>query len=119
MATNITVELDPFKRGDTPTFYFSFSNPSVGFDWSTITLDAALTDDTAPTSNSDAAAIRTNQTLTTDSQGAHYAFTITTTESKALTVGSTYFAEVQLKQSGTSVATPITCKVKVLQDYVI
>ena len=119
MATNQTVALDPFKRGDTPTFRFSFSNPYVGFDWTTVTLDGAMTSVIAPADNTGAAAIRTSQTLVTDAQGAHYDFTLTIAESKALTVSSQYNVECQLKQSGTSVSTPVTAKVKVLQDYVI
>lgn len=119
MATNQVVTLDPFKRGDTPTFRFSYSNPYAGFDWSGVTLDAAMTDVSAPSDNTGAAAVRLNQTLTPDAQGAYYEFTLTTTESNALSVGTTYNVECQLKQGGTSVATPATAKVKVLQDYVI
>lgn len=119
MANNVTVTLDPFKRGDTPTFYFSFSNPYVGFDWSGITLDGAMTSVQAPADNTGAAALRLNQSLVTDAQGAHYQFTLTVAESKALTVGAQYEVECQLKQGTTSVATPATAKVKVLQDYVV
>lgn len=119
MATNVTVNLSPFKRGDTPTFRFQYSNPYAGFDWTSITLDAAMTDVEAPQNNTAAAAVRTDQVLTTDSQGAYYDFTITILESKALTVGANYNVECQLKQSGVSVATPATAKVKILQDYVV
>lgn len=118
MATNKTVTVDPFKRGDTPTFRFSFTNPYAGFDWSLITLDAAMTDVQSPSDNTGAAVLRTNQTLTTDTDGAHYDFTPTITESKALSV-TDYRIEAQLKQGGTTVATPATVKVKVLQDYII
>jgi hypothetical protein len=119
MATNVTVQLDPFKRGDTPTFDFSYSNPYVGFDWSGITLDAAMTDLTAPADNTGAAATRLAQSMVVDSQGAHYNFTLTVAESKLLVVGAKYFIEAQLKQGTTSVATPATATVKVLQDYVV
>jgi len=118
MATNTTVSVDSFKRGDTPTFRFSFSNPYAGFDWSGVTLDAAMTNIEAPENNLGAAVLRLNASLTTDSQGAHYDFTPTIVESKALIVGD-YKIEAQLKQGGTTVATPVTVKVKVLQDYVI
>lgn len=119
MATNVSVTLDPFKRGDTPTFLFSFSNPYVGFNWSGITLDVAMTSVIAPADNTGAAAVRLNQSLTTDAQGAHYQFTLTVTESKALTVSAQYKVEAQLKQGVTSVATPATATVKVLQDWII
>lgn len=119
MANNITVQLDSFKRGDTPTFLFSFSNPYPGFNWGSITLDAAMTDVTSPNDNTGAAAVRLNQTLTTNAQGAYYQFTLTVAESKALTVGAKYNVECQLKQGSTSVATPATATVKVLQDYVV
>lgn len=114
-----TITLPDFKRGDTPTFRFNFTDPYVGFDWSAITLDCALTDETAPTTNAGANAIRLNQTLQTDADGAYYEFTLTVAESKALTPGGSYMAECQLKQGSTSVATPVTAKVKVLQDYII
>lgn len=119
MATNQIVTLDPFKRGDTPTFRFTFSNPYAGFDWSGITLDGAMTSIQAPDDNTGAAAVRLNQSLTTNATGAYYQFTLTIAESKALTIGAQYTVECQLKQGGTTVATPATAKVKVLQDYVI
>jgi len=118
MANNILVELDPFKRGDTANFQFSFSNPYVGFNWSTVTLDGAMTDVSAPTDNTGAGAVRLNQVLTTNAQGAYYNFTLTPTESKALDI-ATYKVECQIKQGGIAVATPTTAKVQVLQDYVV
>lgn len=119
MATNQTVSLDPFKRGDTPTFRFAFTNPYVGFDWTTVTLDGAMTNVLQPADNTGAAATRLAQTLTVDATGAHFDFTLTIAESKALTVGAKYNVECQLKQAGTSVATPATATVKVLQDFII
>ena len=113
-----TVTLNSFKLGDTPTFSFQFTNPYIGFDWSVITLDGAMTDVVAPVDNTGAAAVRLTQSLITNSTGAYYNFTLTPTESNALTAGATYNVEVQLKQGGISVVTPVTAKVKVLQDYV-
>jgi hydrogenase maturation factor HypF (carbamoyltransferase family) len=78
-----------------------------------------LTDVQAPADNSGADAVRLNQPLQTNANGAYYEFTLTIAESKSLTVGATYMAEVQLKQSGTVVVTPVTGKTKVLQDYIV
>jgi hypothetical protein len=119
MATNKTVKVEPFKRGDTPTFRFSYSNPHTGFSWTGVTIDAAMTSVEAPADNTGAAATRLNQAVTTDAQGAHYEFTLTVAESKALTVDTEYKVEAQLKEGTTSVSTPVTIKVKVLQDWVI
>ena len=119
MANNVVVSLDPFKRGDTANFRFQFSNPYIGFDWTSITLDGAMTTIDAPSDNTGAAAVRVGQTLVTDAQGAHYDFSLTVTESKSLIVDSQYNVECQLKQGATSVATPATGRVKVIQDYVI
>jgi hypothetical protein len=118
MASNTVITLNPFKRGDTPNFYFAFTNPYDGFDWSGVTVDAAMTAVVAPTDNTGAAATRIGQPLVTDANGAHFEFILTPTESNALVIGN-YVVEVQLKESGTQVATPVTAKVKVLQDYVI
>lgn len=118
MAASTVISVESFKRGDTPTFRFSFSNPYAGFDWSGISLDGAMTNVQAPSDNTGAAALRSNQALVTDSNGAHYDFTLTVVESKALIVGD-YKVEVQLKQGTTTVTTPVTVKVKVLQDYII
>jgi hypothetical protein len=119
MAANTTVTLNPFKRGDTPTFRFEFSNPYTGFDWSGITADCAMTDIENPNDNTGAAATRLNQPLQTSSTGAYYEFTLTIVESKALAVETQYKVEIQLKQGTTVVVTPVTANVKVLQDYII
>lgn len=113
------VKLDSFKRGDTPTFRFGFSDPYPEYDWSGTTIDCTLTSVITPNDNAGAAALRLAQALTDDPNGVHYAFTLTVIESKALTVGATYKVEAQLKQGSDMVATPVTATVKVIQDYVI
>ena len=115
-----TITVNDFKRGDTPTFRFNFSDPYEGFDWTGITVDCAMTDVQAPEDNTGAAAVRLNQTITVGVDGvAYYEMTLTVTESKALDPGATYVVEAQLKQGGTLVVTPLTVKVKVVQDYII
>lgn len=119
MANNVTTDLDPFKRGDTAGFKFHFSNPYVGFDWSAITCDAAITAVQSPTDNTGAVAVRLNQPLIVDDTGAYYLLQLTVAEAKALVVGATYNTECQLKQGSLYVATPATGVVKALQDYII
>lgn len=119
MALNVVAQLDPFKRGDTANFRFAFSNPYVGFDWTTVSIDGAMTAVDAPSDNSGAVAVRLSQPVVVDAQGSHYDFTLTVAEAKALVVDAQYNVECQLKQGATSVATPATGRVKVIQDYVI
>lgn len=117
---NNSVQFKAMKRGDTPTFMFRYSAPFVGFDWSTVLADFAMTDVNAPNDNTGAGVLRTNVVLTTDSDNkATLTVTPTIAESKALTPSTKYFVEAQLKQSGTLVTTPITGTIKVLQDYII
>lgn len=116
-----TIKRDPFKRGDTACFAYVFTEPFVGYDWSTVTVDCAFTAITAPTDNSGAAAVRTAQSLTVDANNtATYLFQLTTAESNALVPGTVYKDECQLKESGgTFVTTPITGQTTISQDYVI
>lgn len=117
---NNSIQFKPMKRGDTPTFLFRYSAPSVGFDWSTVLADFAMTDVSAPNNNDGAGVLRIDVVLTTDADNrATLLVTPTILESKALTPSTKYFVEAQLKQSGTLVTTPITGTIKVLQDYVI
>jgi hypothetical protein len=120
MATQV-ITYDPFKRGDTAAFTFEFTEPYEGFDWSTVTIDSSMTAVEAPSDNSGAAAIRLNQSLTTDaSNTASYTLQLSVSESKSLVPDSTYNVEAQLKESsGTFVTTPITGQVTIVQDYVI
>lgn len=114
------IKRDSFKRGDTAAFNYQFSEPSPGFDWSTITLDCALTDVNAPNDNSGAAAIRTAQTVTVNTDNsAYYIFQLTPAESNALIPGATYIDECQLKQGTSYVSTAVSGKTKIAQDYVI
>lgn len=120
MAKIKTISYDPFKRGDTPVFSFSLPSPSTGFSWTGITADAALTAVAAPTDNTGAAVIRLSQSLTVDaSNTATFSFQLTIAESTALTPGTIYKVEVQLKSGSTNVATVSTGEVLVVQDYVI
>lgn len=115
-----TIKRQPFKRGDTACFLYNLSPPSVGFDWSTVTVDCALTAQTAPTDNTQAAAIRTSQPLTVNADGtASYAFQLTLAESQALIPGTTYIDECQLKQGGLYATTAVTGQTVVAQDYII
>lgn len=116
---NQEVKLESFKRGDTPTFRFDFTDPSSGYNWSGVTIDCVMTNVEAPANNSGAAATRIGQVLTEESGSAYFDFTLTASESNALEAGSEYKVEAQLKESGTTVLTPVTAKVKVLQDYAI
>lgn len=111
----------PFKRGDTACFIYKFNPPYANFDWSDVTVDCALTNIDAPTSNTGAAATRLDRALEVDSANvASYGFQLTFAESKTLVPGATYKDECQLKQSGSLyVTTPITGQTKILQDYVI
>lgn len=120
MATQKVIKFDPFKRGDTPVFAFTFPAPSVGFDWSGIVADFALTNVSAPANNTGAAMIRTSQALTVVSGTASVELQITVSESKALTAGATYKVELQLHDAANlNVATAVTGTVVVEQDYVI
>jgi len=115
------IKRDPFKRGDTVTFAYVFTQPYVGYSWTGVTIDCALTAVDAPTNNTGAAAVRTAQSLTVDVDNtATYLFQLTAAESNALVPGTTYKDECQLKESsGTYVTTPITGETKIVQDYII
>lgn len=115
---NTIKQLESFKRGDTPTFRFEFTSPYDGFDWTTITVDAAFTAVEFPTNNSGAAALRLDQPVVEFPTGAYFEFTLTPTESNALKTETEYKVEAKLK-SESVVVTPVTCKVRVLQDYII
>jgi hypothetical protein len=121
MAAPKVIKYDSFYRGDTATFGFRFTQPYVGYDWSNVKLDTAMTNVSSPNDNNGAAAIRLNQSLTVDSSNnAYYGFQLTAIESKALTPGETYKVQAQLKEnSGTNVVTPITGEVEIAQDYII
>lgn len=120
MASLKIIKRESFKRGDTAAFTYNFTQPYVGFDWGTITLDCALTDIAAPADNSGAAAVRTAQTVTVNpDNSAYYTFQLTVLESDALVPGTTYIDECQLKQSGTYVTTAVTGQTTVAQDFVI
>lgn len=114
------IKRDSFKRGETACFVYEFLQPYAGWDWSIVTLDAALTAQTEPSSNDSAVAVRTNQSLTVDaSNKATYAFQLTPTESEALVPGTTYHDACQLKQSSSFVAKPVTGRVVIEQDYIV
>jgi hypothetical protein len=120
MALKI-IKYEPFKRGDTPVFAFTFTQPATGFNWATVTIDGAITAVEAPNDNTGASVSRLNQTLTVDaSNTASFNMQPIVAESRALTAGGTYRVEVQLKDNGgTNVATAVTGQVTILQDYVI
>src|ERR1044072_3121036 len=121
MATKLkTIDRGQLKRGDTACFAYVFTQPYAGVDWTTVTIDCALTAETSPASNTGAVATRTAQSLTVDSSNtATYLFQLTPAEAANLVVGSIYHDECQLKQGTTAVATRITGKVVIVQDYVI
>lgn len=120
MAKPTIIKYQDFKRGDTQNFVWVFTPPYVGYNWSVVTLDCAMTSVTTPTDNSGAAATRINQTLTVDaSNSASYTFALTHAESLTLTPGATYKVEPQLKENGVNYITPITGTVDILQDYII
>lgn len=120
MATLKVIKRDPFKRGDTVAFMYQFQPPYSGFDWSTVQIDCAFTNVTAPSDNSGAAAVRINQPLTVNpDNSAYYLFQLTHAESSSCTPGATYQDECQLKQSGTNYLTPIQGQTIVQQDYII
>jgi len=120
MAKLKVIQYDPFKKGDTPVFAFQFTPPYVGFDWTTITADIAMTDVSNPSDNTGAAFVRLNQTLTPDVDNiATVSAQPTVLESKALSADTEYKVEIQLKEGSDNVATPITGKVTVVQDYII
>ena len=120
MAKLKVIQYDPFKKGDTPVFAFQFTPPYEGFDWDTITADIAMTDVSNPVDNVGAAMVRLNQVLTTDVNNiATVSAQLTVAESKALTAETEYKVEIQLKEGGTNVATPITGKVTIVQDYIV
>lgn len=119
MATK-TIKFDDFKRGDTPVFEFVYTAPTTDFDWSGIVVDIAMTSVEEPNSNSGAAVYRPGVSLTVDGDTASVSMQPTVSESKALTPGTTYKIEAQLKDGGgTNVTTPVTGTVKIIQDYVI
>jgi predicted membrane-bound spermidine synthase len=120
MATK-TVKYDSFKRGDTPIFEFVYSPPYVGFSWTGIVADIAMTDVEDPANNSGAAIYRTAVALTIDGDNnATLSMQPTVAESKALTPEAVYNVEAQLRDAGdTYVTTPVTGTVKIEQDYVI
>lgn len=119
MATNI-IKYSPFKRGDTPNFGFTYSAPYAGYNWSVVTVDAAMTSIDEPINNTGAAVLRLNQPLVINLDGsAYFGFGPTITESKALLPGVTYTVEAQLKEGANVVTTPVTGQVLVQQDYVI
>lgn len=111
-------QLDDLKRGDTAAWRLEFLDPYEGFDWDGVTVDVAMTNEKEPTDNSGAAATRLAQGVTVSDTGAYYVFTLAEEESKSLEPKKDYIVEAQLRKSGT-VFTPLTLKVKVLQDYVI
>lgn len=115
------IKYDPFKRGDTPVFGFTFTSPYVGFSWAGVTCDFAITDVPSPSDNTGAGVIRTAVAITDNGDGTGSAsFELTTVESKALAPNTTYNVELQLKDGGgTNVATASTGTVLVQQDYVI
>jgi len=120
MAALKVIKRDPFKRVDTVCFQYLFDPPYVGYDWSVVLLDCAFTNVTAPADNTGAAAVRTNQILTINTDGsAYYLFQLTHAESLALIPGNTYNDECQLKESGTNYLTPIQGQTVISQDYVI
>lgn len=114
------IKRDSFKRGDTASFVYQFTQPYAGFNWSAVTIDCVLTATDAPNDNSSAAITRLGQALTVDSSNtASYTFQLTPAESKALIPGITYIDECQLKQGTSYVTTPVTGQTKIAQDYVI
>jgi hypothetical protein len=118
--TDKDVKRGSFKKGDTPTFRYEFDPPYVGYDWSTVLLDCAFTNDTDPVNNTTAAAARLNVPLTVNPDNtAYYDFQLTHTESLALVAGASYHDECQLKENGTNYLTPITGISTIKQDYVI
>ena len=120
MAKLKVIQYDPFKKGDTPVFAFQFTPPYEGFDWDTITADIAMTDVSNPVNNVGAAMVRLDQDLTVDVNNiATVSAQLTVIESKALTADTEYKVEVQLKEGSTNVATPITGKVTIVQDYIV
>lgn len=120
MAGLKVTKRDPFKRGDTVCFMYVFDPPYVGYNWSAVQLDCALTMDSSPTANTSAAAVRLNQALTVNPDGsAQYLFQLTHAESSALIPDKTYIDECQLKESGTNYLTPIQGQTVVSQDYII
>lgn len=102
-------------------FAYTFSSPSDDFDWTEVTLDAAITAIVAPTDNAGAGVIRLEQELTVDADNnASYELTPTVSESEALEAGAKYKVEVQLKDNGgANVTTAVTGTVTVEQDYII
>jgi len=113
------IKRDSFKRGDTASFIYQFTQPYIGFDWSVVTIDCSLTSNTAPTDNT-GAIIRLAQTLTVDvSNTASYTFQLIPAEAATLVPGTTYTDECQLKQGTTYVTTPVTGQTKIAQDFVI
>lgn len=120
MAALKVIKRDPFKRGDTVCFQYEFDPPFVGYDWSVVLLDCALTMVSAPTNNTGAAAVRLNQTLTVNpDNSALYIFQLTHAESITLVPGKTYIDECQLKEGGVNYLTPIQGKALIEQDYII
>lgn len=121
MATKIkTIDRGELKRGVTACYQYNFTPPYVGYDWSVVTVDCALTAVGAPQDNSGAVATRLNQALTINVDNtATYLFQLTETESKNLVPGSEYKDECKLRENGTYAVKPVTGKMKIVQDYVI
>lgn len=115
------IKLDPFKRGDTPSFEIDLSAPYAGFSWSGVTADVALTSVAAPTNNTGAGMYRPGMSVVDNGDGTAYVLPqLTVLESNALTPNTTYKLELQLKDNGgANVATATTATVLVEQDYVI
>lgn len=111
---------DSFKRGDTASFIYQFTSPSVGFNWALVTVDCAFTSVEAPTSNA-GAITRLAQPLTVVAadNSASYQFQLTPAESAALVPGTSYTDECQLKQGVLFVTTPVTGKTTIAQDFII
>lgn len=112
---------DPFKRGDTPVFVFNFTLPSAGYSWTNILVDAVMTSVASPTDNNSAAVKRIGESLTIKPDGGStFQFQPTPEESRALVPGTEYMIEVQLRDTANpNVATAVTGKVKIIQDFVI
>lgn len=121
MATK-QIQYESFKRGDTPTFRFDLEPPTdqPAYDWSGTTADMSITRIENPGDNTAAGVYRPNVSLTVGTGNiATVSMQPTIVESKALSPGENYFVEIQLKEGGVNVITPISGTVLVEQDYVI
>lgn len=120
MAAAKIIKRDSFKRGDTVCFQYLFQPPFAGYDWTQVRVNCALTAQTAPNDNTLAAAVRTNQSLTINTDAsAYFLFQLTHAESAALTVGTTYTDECQMIENSTNYLTPIQGQSTVAQDFYI